>query len=793
MIKRLVVEQPAARSAVANHLLPTLVLLFFVSGMCGLVYQVLWLRLLALVFGVTVYAASTVLASFMGGLALGSFVAGRLVDRARRPLLWYGVAEILVGLSALATPAALDAVERLYVALYPSLAGALPVLTLARFLFSFAVLIVPTTLMGATLPIVIKSSLLQSKGLGQRVGLLYGTNTAGAILGTLLAGFFLIGSLGVGASFLITAALNVLVGLAAVVASSTFERGNADGPGHVAATEPESSTAGDADAVISERGRRLVLLTFALSGFTSLALEVIWFRVLSLFLDTNTYAFTIMLATVLCGIALGSYVVTPLMRRGRDWLAALATIEVALGVVSALSLAALASSYSVIGRINNITQSYDYLARLFPLIASFLAIFPSTLLLGIAFPIGLHLWASRGTDGQEHAGERIGLFYSLNLLGAILGSIAGGFLLLPRLGSQNSILVLAAISLFSGLLLLTALPRARRTFALGIGVAGSLLFLMAALTIPNPFAVVLAQRHPGEELLWREEGVQTTVSVHRQPDNTKAMYLDGHHQANDSAGMVTYHRLIGHMAMALHPDPQQALVIGMGGGATPGAVSQHAGAQVDVVELSQTVVDGAELFRHVNYDVLRQPNVRLRVDDGRNYLLLTPKRYDVVTADIIMPRWAGANNLYAAEYYRLVKNALKEDGLMLQWNGGQTKTEYNLILRTFQSVFPHTTLWNNGSMMVGTKRPLQLDRAAFERKLKDPATRRALESMKLGSFDALLAQYTAGPEEVRRFVGPGPILTDDRPRIEYFLSLPRTEVRPDLSKLRGDVMQHVKR
>jgi spermidine synthase len=205
----------ARRSTAKRWLLPVLVTLFFLSGVSGLIYQVLWLRLLALVFGVTIYAASTVLASFMGGLALGSFLAGRFADRTHRPLRWFGFAEVLVGLSALASPVVLAGVERLYIAAHPLLPQSLASLTLVRFLCSFAVLLVPTTLMGATLPLVIKSSLLRTTGLGERVGLLYGVNTTGAIVGTSLAGFVLLGSVGISTSFWLAAALNLLVGTSA--------------------------------------------------------------------------------------------------------------------------------------------------------------------------------------------------------------------------------------------------------------------------------------------------------------------------------------------------------------------------------------------------------------------------------------------------------------------------------------------------------------------------------------------------------------------------------------------------
>lgn len=792
MIENLALERRVAGRAATGWLLPTLVVLFFLSGLSGLIYQVLWLRLLGLLFGVTIYAASTVLASFMGGLALGSFAAGRLVDRARNPLLWYGLAEVLVGLSALATPAALDGLERLYVGLYPSLPDGLVSLTLVRFCLSFVVLIVPTTLMGATLPIIVKSSLLRTEGLGERVSLLYATNTAGAIVGTLLAGFYLIGGIGIEASFRLAAALNVVVGALAAGASLATERDRAE-PAAVHAAGAGGSTG----VAISEGTRRLVLFVFGLSGFASLALEVVWFRVLVLFLQVSTYGFTVMLATFLGGIAAGSYLVTPLLRRRLDWLALLAALELAIAIVSLLSLAALARTYDVVPWARALLEPLldrPFVGELaLVMVASFLAIFPAALLLGVAFPIGLQLWAAGGGDSGQ-TGQRIGQFYSLNVFGAILGSIAAGFGLLPWFGSQVSFIVIAAISLLSGFLLLGALPRAQRLFALGAGGLSAGLFLAAALSVPNPYAVVLANRYAGEQPVWREEGIQTTVSVQQRSNGSKALYLDGLHQADDSFGEVRVHHRIGHLAMSLHPDPRQALVVGLGGGATAGAVSMHAGAEVDVVELSESVVRGAEWFSRVNYDVLRRPNTHLRVDDGRNYLMVTPKRYDVITADVIRPFTAGAGNLYSAEYFQLARNALKDDGLMLQWLPQRSETQYKLLLRTFLSVFPDATAWGRGSLLVGTKRPLQLDPADFERKLRqDRAVAEVLRSMGIRNFQGLLALYTAPPEELRQFVGPGPILTDDQPMVEYFLSLPHDESDVDFDNDPAKAQQHVRR
>jgi spermidine synthase len=289
--------------------------------------------------------------------------------------------------------------------------------------------------------------------------------------------------------------------------------------------------------------------------------------------------------------------------------------------------------------------------------------------------------------------------------------------------------------------------------------------------------------------------VQTTVSVHerlmRSPKPNRILYLEGLHQSNDTPGTVYTHRRIGLMPVILHPDPANALVIGLGGGATAGGVSQDPNLQIDVVELSQSVVHGAQWFKHINYDLFQLPNVHLRVDDGRNFLALARKRYDVVTADIILPIHAGAGNLYSAEYFRLVHNALSRDGVVLQWIGPGRETEYKLIMRTFLSVFPNTTLWADGSLMVATLGPLRLSRSSFDRKLQEPKLGDFMRDMGFGSFERLLSIYVAGPAELREFVGPGPILTDDRPTTEYFLSLPLDEPDVDLRRLRGDVNPYV--
>ncbi|MCA1584926.1 MAG: fused MFS/spermidine synthase [Acidobacteria bacterium] len=728
-----------------------LLTLFFFSGACGLTYQVLWLRQLSLVFGVTVYAASTVLAAFMTGLGLGSVAAGRVLARTDRPLVAFGIAEILVGISAVASPVLLDSASLVYAALSGVAPESLGLLTLARFLCSFVVLLIPTALMGLTLPLLSASTLVRGSSFGSRVGTLYATNTAGAVAGVLVTGFHLIGTIGMQRTFFLAGALNVAIGVLAWLLSRRVDERRADDVAEPFSIEPRAIPI---TLSWQRQAQAAVLILIVISGLASLALEIVWFRILVQFLPATTYAFTTMLATVLAGIAVGGAAASRLLARPRDLLGWLAAVQMATGVAALSSSSFLAWSYQAGWRTSGAIQ------------ASVAAILPAALLMGLSFPVALRLGAVRAA-GDLHdrtaVGRRVGRLYALNVLGAIAGSLAGGFVLLPLLGTRLALVALSGVYVASGLMLAAVHPRRGRSAL--IGMAGLALFAMTAPRTPDPFAAAFARRH-GSNMreLWRDDGAQTAVSVHGSRLR-HSLFLDGLHQANDTGEMVRLHRIIGHLPMALHPAPADALVIGLGGGATPGAVSQHGSTRVQVVELSDGVRRAARFFAHVNYDVLNQPNVLLRLDDGRNFLMLTDQRFDVVTADLIQPIHAGAGNLYSREYFALVRRALRPGGLVLQWIGHRPETQYKLIMRTFADVFPGTTLWFDGNLMVGSVEPLRLSREDFEAKLHDPRTREALAA-----------------------VGrPGLLLTDDRPLVEYHRSLPANDPPANLSKLRGDV------
>jgi spermidine synthase len=764
--------------------------LFYLSGIAGLIYQVLWLRRLSVVFGVTVYAASTVLAAFMAGLALGSMLAGRVAGpstavRASRlsPLAAFGAAEILIGVTGLLSPVLLDAAGLLYGALHNLAPDSLSLLTIARLVCSFAILAVPTTMMGITLPLLTAALAQRHRPAGTSVSLLYALNTLGAMTGTLLAGYLLIPAIGIQNAFLLAATLNVMVGGTALLLDKSPNR----------TIESEIDNRQSPDNYQSSIANRPLSLVVFISGFASLGLEIVWFRLMLQFVVAAAEAFTAMLATVLGGIATGGLIAAALLRSRRD-------VSVALGAVQALTGVAAVASLSFL--LWTVQRGWETMTlwRAVPI-----AILPPSLCMGVGLPLALGI-AARSFDHAAIA-RRVGGLYSLNVAGAILGSLGTGFVLLTRVGALNTLIVLGGLFVLSGAVVLcrTSTPQNRGTSAWrwATAVALAAAFALVARDLPDPFKVAIDRRY-GSQLLefWRDEGAQTAVSV-RASQYQHVLYLDGLHQANDQQAMVQLHRAIGHLPMVLswglaptvafQGEPREVLVVGMGGGATPGAVSQHA-ANVQIVELSESVRQAARFFAHVNYHLLTRPNVRVRIDDGRNFLALSGRRFDVITADIIQPGHAGAGHVYSKEYFTLVRNALNDNGVALQWIGHRPSVEYTLIMRTFLDVFPHATLWYDANFMVGTKRPLVLKRDTVDLLRQHPETRAALNAVGLTSWAALRDWYTGGAEEMRAFVGEGPILTDDRPLVEYHHWLPRPDAQPPLglTALRGDVMRHVR-
>ena len=715
---------------------------------------------------------------FFGGLALGSFLAGRWIDRVKRPLRWYGFAEMAVGGLALVTTIELRGVRRLYVAIAEFVPGSTALLVAIRLVLSVAVLIAPATLLGATLPLISASTVVRGPRAGERIGLLYATNTAGAIMGCLAAGFWLIGSVGIRNSFQLAAAMNLIIGVIAIACSSQWERDVTAFDARHANVE----TTARAD-LLSDPARQLLLAVFAMSGFVAIALEVVWFRVLVLYVESDTYTFTIILAAVLVGIALGAYVAAAVMHRWGTRLAHLAVLEVAIALAAVTSFRLLSTSFAVDERFGGPLGVFGERVR-FVIVVGALAVAPTALLFGVAFPIGLSLWASHA-DAHIVA-SRVGSFYAVNVAAGIAGSLAAGFVLLPAFGARTTLLVLCIAALAAALGLCWVRPSSSRQRSAACAAAAVTFATAAALALPDPYASALIHRHPGDRVLWQDEGAQTTASIHEQADGTRVLYLDGLPQASDLAEQVAYHGLIGALPLAVHPHPQRALVVGLGGGVTTGVVSEDRQLDVDVVELSPEAVEGASWLAAVNGNVTSRANVSISIDDGRNYLLRNDEQFDIITADVIQPHHVGAGKVWSVEYWKLTRDALAPGGVMVQWVPNVRSRDHSMIVRSFLDVFPYVTAWANGTLLVGSNEPLKIDVAAFERRLAEPGAGTALRSAGIGTVEQLRAMYTAGRRLIR-YVGDGPILTDDRPRLEFWRSgSSGRDVPPDLTAFMGD-------
>lgn len=769
-------NEPAPLPRSTARVMTALLVSFFLSGGAALIYQVLWTRRLGLVFGVTIQAASTVLACFMAGLAIGSYVAGRRADRLANPIRAFAWIELAIGLCALATPAGLSAAESLLHTLTPVLSQYPAATTATRVLLSAAVLIVPAALMGSTYPLVLQAVARTSLGLRTAAPLLYGINTGGAVAGVFIGSLWLIPTIGMRRSFLVAALLNGIVAVLAFQVSRHLRGDRSIAP---ASMNPRATSAERLPA----HARAAVLIVIALSGTVSLALEIVWFRVLVFFLRPTTYAFASMLATVLIGLTAGSLLATPLLERRANWLVVLAVVEIVIGLSGLISAFLMVRSYGVMEWMwtwSWMPAPYDFVL---PLVASAaVAIVPTSILLGAAFPLGLLLWTETGSAAdQALVGRRVGVLYALNVTGAILGSLVAGFVLIPHLGSQTSLVLVTAVPLAGGVVLLW-MSNVRWS---GPAMAGSLVaFAALAATLPDVFHDVIVRRYEGYQVLWHKEDAQAAVSVVSQ-GRTRSLLIDGMHHANDSDGMVIGHETIGAMGLAVHPDPRHILVVGFGGGATTGSASVLPGTTVQVVELSPSVIEAGRFFQHSNRGAIGNPRVEFLVDDGRSFLKTTSRRFDIITADMLLPEMAGAANLYSSDYFEIARRALAPGGLMVQWIDATDEYRYQLILRSFASVFPHLAIWRDGSIVIGSNEPIRLNRESFERKLHDPETREIFEAVGLGTFENLVAHYVGGRDQAVAYVGDGPLLRDDRPVIEYFISLPRAGRPADAEQMRA--------
>jgi spermidine synthase len=639
---------------------------FLFSGAAGLIHEVVWVRLLGFVFGVSELAMATVLAAFMGGLALGSWFVGTrsatIHDR-RRAYAWL---EIAIGCAALVLPLLFAALEPVYAALWRRFHLSFAVFSVIRFVLAGSMLLLPTVLMGATLP-VLADHMARLEGRRVSPETLYTLNLVGAVLGVVLAGFFLMPSIGVWGTIFAGALLNVGVGIAVLVMPATTEHAPAAAP---AAAEPLSAP-------------RLLVLAAFLSGTLSLATQVAWTRVLTLVVGSTTYAFTTVLVVYLLALGLGGAWAA---RRGRRGTAVRTDLAVA-HLVSALGIVA------ALWAVNRLPFWYLRLYAYWPPAADFggvargLALAAAVLLVPVVAAgtvLPLTLVGAVPRDGTQ-TGAAVGRLYATNTVGAILGALLSGFFLIPVLGTRTTLLGVAAIATAVGLAFVASRPRPRwlppvgavaaALVAAGIALAPAWNYQDLHTGVAEPLSglsgVQLAQitrlADPRERVLFQREGQTASVLVREDPRKIRKLVINSRTNASDSASDMATQVLLAQLPLLFAPRTDRVFVVGWGSGVSIGSAARTATGQVTAVELEPAVVEASGFFQHVNLDPLRNPRVRLFEDDARHILVASDERWDVVLNEPSHPWVAGVANLFTRDYYELVARRLEPDGILGTW------------------------------------------------------------------------------------------------------------------------------
>jgi len=762
---------------------------FFLSGASGLVYEVVWLRLLTLTFGSTAFAVGAVLTAFMGGLALGSFLLGRVVDRVQNPLRVYGLLELGVGLYALLTPALAAGLVPLYQAVWQSFHPSFYAFSLMRFLIALTALLPPTVLMGGTLP-ALSRWYVQGKEAGQGAGLLYALNTWGAVAGTVASGFVLLPAIGVRATLLTAAGISLLVGLLVIALARWGTRAPGEQPSRPACTGRRVETAPSASP--SRRATAVVLVALGLSGFVAMAYEVAWTRLLTLILGSSTYAFSLMLSAFLVGLALGSLFAARAVNRVERPLWALARIEIGVGLAVLIGehlfswLPALfLGLFRAVGDAPRL-----FLAGQFGL--AFLVMVLPTLLLGAVFPLAVKAYARAGGVGR-----RVGDIYAANTAGTVLGAFAGGFLLLPGLGIQGTISAGIVINLAAGLLLLFVPPGGRTPFRTVAGAGAVLLIPVAVFSAPpwNPLVMTSGvykdaplylslYRTPGDafsrlsdryRLRFYREGVTATVAVVERPDLEDRRHLilsiDGKVDASTAADMSTQ-VLSGHLPLLVGERVEKVLVVGFASGVTVGSVLRHPVRAVTAVEIEPAVMEASAFFDEFNHQPLKDPRLRVVLDDARNYLQVTSETYDAIISEPSNPWMSGPSRLFTEEFFRAGRARLRPGGLFVQWLQlyGMTPDHVKTLVRTFQAVFPHLLIFETADadlLLLGSDGAITVDYGRLAGRMARPAVAEDLRRVGVSGPLDLLVRFRLGGREASTYAGPGPHNTDDNALIEF--------------------------
>ena len=754
-------------------------LLFLLSGFSALVYEITWARKLSLIFGTDAYGVATILAVFFGGLALGSYIFSRILtnptssrsaglrgasERMGNPLFLYGILELGIGIYAFLSPLIFELVKTAQSGFWIIAAPSFGSFNLFTFLLSIVALIIPTTLMGATLPAIVAATAKN------RAGFLYGINTLGAVLGVLLSGFLLIQTVGVNETIWFAAGINMFICAAAIILSKRKIINEARIQPNIRSNALASSQQYSSFVKIS------ILFSYFLSGFAAIGLEVLWTRVLTMVIGGSVYAFSLVLAAFLIGIALGSLLGSKLFSKTQKPLIWFAVLEIILGLTVILSIYLLGNlPISFLAIFKKFGTSFSNLQFGIFLLAGMPILIP-TIIMGIIFPVVVQLGS-------------VGKLYASNTVGGVLGALVTGFLLIPLVGTAKSIVVMAAVYLAIGAVILfisktNKLLNLSLLFILfvsvfiGLKLAKWEKYLFAAGLYVNPEEHKdmtkdnLLKKLEKPAIIYEAEGVLGYIAVTKGKDGILSLKINGKTDASTGTDMENQ-LLLGHLPLLLHKDPKDVLVVGLGSGITLGSVLSHPVEKVDAIEIEEKVVEAASFFKEYSDNALKDKRVKLIVADGRNYLLRSKAKYDVITSEPSNPWLSGSSKLFTREYFELLKKSVKDDGVVLHWINLYAIDIDGLksVIAAFKSIFPQVTVFgipaSNDLALIGTSSPIQLDDIDLKSRLQDRKISKNLGLIGVSEPFEVLAYFLFGNEGVEKLIKGAPVNTDNNPVVEY--------------------------
>jgi spermidine synthase len=747
---------------------PLLIVLFAASGCSALIYEIVWYQLLELVIGSTTVSLAVLLATFMGGLCLGSLALPRLAAARRLyPLHTYALIELGIAACGVLVLVGMPLVDHVYAS---AVGHGLPSILL-RAIVAAICLLPPTALMGASLPAVARWIEANPEGVAQ-LGLLYGGNTAGAVLGCLLAGFYLLRVANMTTATFAAVGLNLAVAAASLALARRSPQG----------AKPEAPPS-EAKPV---RGHAPVYFSIALSGACALGAEAVWTRLLGLMLGATVYTFSIILAVFLLGLGIGS--------AAGSMVAGSVRSRTALGYCQLLLIAAIAWTAVQIAQslpwwpVNALLSTSPWFTFQIDIVRVMWAVLPATLLWGASFPLALAAVSSPGED----SGRMVGAVYAANTFGAILGAVLFSLVLVPSIGTAGAERVLILMAAAASVVILLPCGFADRSMTAGAALALALigaLYLQAQVQ-PVPGELIaygrrMAATHNRSKILFTGEGMNSSIAISRWDDGAIQFHVSGKVEASTESYDMRLQRMLGHMPALLHPKPQSVLIVGFGAGVTAGSFVVHPEVRrIVICEMEPLIPPTAtRYFKAQNFDVVDDSRTHIVYDDARHFVLTTPETFDIITSDPIHPWVKGSATLYSREYFEMVRAHLNPGGIVTQWvplyesNVETVKSE----IATFFDVFPGATVWANAIdgggydiFLLGGNQPLHVNLDRLEARLAGPdyaRVKQSLASVGFGSAAGLLSTYAGQAADLATWLSGAEINRDGNLRLQYMAGL----------------------